>query len=177
MLLVASFLAGCLPEAPSDSLADIVVTGMSSEETALSVQIAHEGPIEQALMAQRRSRGAEVRILADREIEEHTKAAQQLATVMRQLSLTPSSSQLSQRLEDENIRVQAELDRHRDREFDRAYLDATMLGHSRMLGLIDNILARRDDASDYHLYLERTRTVVYRHFIVAESLRDSGIVR
>lgn len=174
-------LTGCLPEPPTDNAFDIVVTGLPSEETALAVQITHTSQIEQGLMANERGRNAEVHALAEREVEEHTKAAGQLATLMRQLRAAPSWSPLLQQIRDESDGDELRLDKSSRKEFDRAYLDATMLGHSRMLGLIDNILASREargeDGAGYPLYLQHVRTMIYRHFITAESLRDSGIVR
>jgi putative membrane protein len=180
MVLVVS-LTGCLPEPPTDRAIDILVTGLSSEETALAIQIAHTSHIEQGLMANERCRNVEVHALAGHEVEEHTKAAEQLATLMRQLGPAPRWSPLLQQIQDESDGDEIRLDQCSRKEFDRAYLDAAMLSHSRMLGLIDNILAggrtRGEEGSDYHLYLQRIRTMINRHFITAESLRDSGIVR
>lgn len=179
--VLAAALTGCLPEPPTDRAIDIVVTGLSSEETALAVQIAHTSQIEQGLMASERCRNAEVHALAEREVAEHAKAAEQLATLMGQLGTAPTWSPLLQQIQDESDGDELQLDKCSRKEFDRAYLDAAMLGHSRMLGLIDNILAGREvrgeNGSDYRLYLQRVRTMIYRHFITAESLRDSGIVR
>jgi predicted outer membrane protein len=176
-VLLAAALTGCLPEPPTNGFADIVVTGLPSQETAQAVQITHTSQIEQGLMAKERGGNAEVLAFAAREVEEHTKAAEQLATLMRQIGPAPGWSPLLQEIQDESDGDEIRLDKSARKEFDRAYLDAAMLGHSRMLGLIDNILASPEDDASYRLYLQRVRITIYRHFITAESLRDSGLVR
>ena len=179
---LAIALTGCLPEPPTEGAPNIVVTGLPIGETALAVQIAHTGQIEQGLLANDRCSDAEVHALAEREIEEHTKAAEQLAALLPQLGPAPLWSPLLQQLQDEKDADQIRLGKCSGKAFDHAYLDAAMLSHSRMLGLIDNILAGvrargEEEGSSYHLYLESVRTMINRHFIRAESLRDSGIVR
>jgi putative membrane protein len=167
---------GQLQGAPSPGPGSDVATLAASTSTTLDdAQIAkitdgvNSAEIEQATLARERAQNPEVRRFASMMIEHHGEARVEQAA----LKLQTADSPLAQQLSEESKMTLESLRAKRGADFDRAYLDAQVAGHQKVLETIGRVLAPQAQTPALRTYLTELEPTVSRHLQQARSARDA----
>lgn len=161
--------------APSAAGSDVATLAASTSTTLDDAQIAkitesvNSAEIEQATLAQERTQNPEVRRFASMMIAHHGEAREKQAA----LKLQTADSPLSQQLSEESKTTLASLKAKRGADFDRAYLDAQVSGHRKVLETIGRVLAPQAQKPALRTYLTELEPTVSQHLQQARSAREA----
>ena len=161
--------------APSPAGSDVATLAASTSTTLDDAQIAkitesvNSAEIEQATLAQERTQNPEVRRFASMMIAHHGEAREKQAA----LKLQTADSPLSQQLSEESKTTLASLKAKRGADFDRAYLDAQVSGHQKVLDTIGRVLAPQAQRPALRTYLTELEPTVSRHLQQARTAREA----
>ena len=166
-------------QSPSGSdvatLAASTSTATTSTATLDDAQIAeitdsvNSAEIEQATLARERTQNPEVRRFASMMIEHHGEAQKKQAS----LKLQTADSPLSRQLREESKTTLQSLAAKHGADFDRAYLDAQVAGHQKVLETIGRVLAPQARKPELRTYLTELEPTVAQHLQQARSARES----
>lgn len=158
---------------PDETPAAPKPTRMLSDPAIGSVVILiHEGEIEQAELAKKKSQDPQVIQFADLMITEHRQGLEQHTALSRHLGLRAEESTLSKQLKRDMAASTSAL-KKADQNFDRAYIDGAVEAHAKVLNAIDSELLPSATNLELKSELERLKTVVEKHLAHGRSVQQN----
>lgn len=130
------------------------------------------GEIEQAKLAQKKSKNPQVKKFAAHMIQQHTKAKAKGAAWAKKNKLTPEESPVSQTLSSKGAEQLASLTAAEPALFDGAYITAQATAHGDVLTLINAQLEPNAQSPELKSSLGETRTMVQSHLDMASALQE-----
>jgi putative membrane protein len=146
--------------------ADIGVPQLTEAQMARVVMVVNMGEIEQAQLALQQSPAprTEVRQYAERMLQEHTAANQQLQAALQSLGMTPEESLLSRQLMAEASQTLAILRATAAGEdFERSYMDVQVAMHAKTLFLMDSVIQPQLQRRELRDFARLARAEVQEH--------------
>ena len=137
------------------------------------VHSANVGEIDAGKLAGSRARDERVKKFAAMMVEHHTDADKKGDDTAKQLKVELTPSPASQELDKSNATDAAKLKAAPAGDFDRAYIDAQVQGHTKVLSMIDSQLIPNAKAPAVQKLLRDVRPTVASHLDQAKSLKAS----
>jgi putative membrane protein len=151
---------------------------LSDEQVAAVMDAANESEIAQAKIAQKNAKNAKVKKFAAMMITDHTQAKQKQKKLLTKANVTPSDNMLSTQLKTESEQKVEDLKALKGADFDRAYMDAQVDAHRKVLEALDGQLIPSVQDAEYKAMLSEVRGKVASHLEQAkeiqQALLDSG---
>jgi putative membrane protein len=166
--------SGPAPAASSASAppADAPVA-LTDEQILQIIHVANQGEIEQARLAQSKSKNPRVKKLAAMMIKDHTAADAKGMAVAKKGSLTPAPSATSTTLESEAKSVTSTLSSQSGADFDRDYVDIQVKEHQAVLDMIDQKLLPNAKNPNLIAFLNEVRPKIAKHLQHAQDLQSA----
>jgi putative membrane protein len=142
---------------------------LTDAQIAAVTDAVNTAEIEQAQLAQSKSTNAQVQSFASMMIEHHGQAKRKQTT----LGIAEAESALSLKLAAETRTTLEQLEQKSGSEFDRAYLQAQIDGHQKVLNAIDQQLLPDAKNEQLKSYLEELRPQVAAHLERARTAKDA----
>lgn len=141
---------------------------LSDPQIVAVMSLVHNAEIEQAQLAQTKSTHPQVLSFARMMIEQHSQARQKHS----ELGVGSAMSSLSQQLAQHGQQTLATLRDKNDADFDRAYLQAQIEQHQRVLDTLDQTLLPSCDDARLRQYLQEMRSKIAQHLQLAENAQQ-----
>lgn len=144
-------------------------SSMPTNEPLTDAQVAavlitvHQGEVDAAVIATRRSSDQLVLGFAARMQSEHRGAWDRLTALATTQGFALEGSQTSQHITEHNARLAQELNDAAQDRFDETYLRSQVAGHQRVLDLIDDTLLVRVTNADLRAEIDAQRAAVVLH--------------
>jgi len=166
--------AAAMPQSPSTMPE---ATRLSENQIAMITQLANNGEIEQAKLAQNKAKSPAVKKFAAMMLKEHTDALAQQSKLYRKLNLTGAQSGDANTLKDGADKTLGSLRAADGDAFDVAYVNAQVDEHQKVLDTIDQKLLPA--ATDQELIdgLNKMRSTVDTHLKHAQTLQAQLVNR
>jgi putative membrane protein len=132
---------------------------LTDAQIAGVLDFANNAEIQQAQLAQSKSKDPHVSSVASMMIEQHSRAKQEMAG----LGLSSAGSSLLQTLSSEGQRTLATLRDKNGRDFDRAYLQAQVEQHQKLLDTVDRQLLPNAKNTGLRSQLSTLKPTIQRH--------------
>jgi putative membrane protein len=129
--------------------------------------------IDQAKLAQKKSKNAGVKKFAAHMIQAHTKAKQKGTTLAKKAKLTPEDSEVSTELTGKTSATLESLKTADAASFDALYIGAQATQHEEVLNLVDSRLLPSVTHEELKGLLGETRTMVETHVTEAKTLQQT----
>ena len=129
------------------------------------------GEIEQAHVAQSKTKDPRVKKFAAQMIDQHTKAEQKNQQLQKKEQLLPSNSSLANDLTDQGSRVLDSLNRVEGPEFDKTYIDAQVDQHQAVLDLLELRPIPNAENPKLKAQLEEVKKMVEQHLEHAKKIQ------
>jgi putative membrane protein len=144
---------------------------MTDQEILQVLHTANTGEIEQAKLAQHKSKNAQVKHFASMMVKDHTDADRKGQDVAVKMHSTPAPSSLSTRLESDARQMTSTMSTQTGAEFDRSYVDAQVKEHQQLLDLIDTQLLPNAKSGDLKNVIQTVRPKVQSHLKEAQDIQ------
>jgi putative membrane protein len=171
---------GSMADAGASAMGSMADAGTSSGSTTLSdAQIAgvtaaaHKGELQAAQMARKQSKNSQVRAFASQMIKQHGNAQKMEAQLEAKAGITPAESDLSSQVAQGSADTASKLQGLSGKDFDKAYAQAQVDAHQKVLDTLDNTLIPQAQNADLKALLQNERGVVATHLDHAKKLNDS----
>jgi putative membrane protein len=132
---------------------------------------ANTGEVAQGTLAQTSATNTAVKDFATMMVTEHSAANQRVQALVQQLGITPQPNPVSAQLQGESDAIVAQLRTLSGTAFDRAYIDAQVDVHTKVLALIDDTLLPASQAAEVKAELATMRASVAMHLTHAQQLQ------
>ena len=142
---------------------------LSDEQIAAITDAANTAEIEQAKVAEAKSKNAEVKRFAAMMIKHHGEAKAKQA----KLKLAPADSSDSTAMKSDAANTLDTLKKDTAKEFDKAYIDAQVEGHQKVLDAINQKLLPNVKSPGLKAYLDEIKPRVEDHLKVAKDLQQN----
>ncbi len=129
---------------------------------------ASAGEIDQAKLAQKKSKDANVKKLADMMNKDHTDADKKGAALAKQVKLTPAENEVSALLASDAKKSLEALGKETGPAFDKAYVDGQVKDHTAVLETIDKKLLPAARNEELKTFLGKLRTRIAEHLDMAK---------
>jgi putative membrane protein len=157
------------PPPPPEAPAPAPLTDAQIAKILAAVDTAE---IDQAKIAQKKSKNAGVKKFAAHLIQAHTKAKQKGTTLTKKAKLTPEDSDVSTELTGKTSATLESLKTADAASFDALYVSAQATQHEEVLNLVDSRLLPSVTHEDLKGFLGETRTMVESHVTEAKTLQQ-----
>jgi putative membrane protein len=141
---------------------------LTDQQIAEITDSVNSAEIEQARLAMSKSKNDEVQSFAGMMVEHHGDAKKK----QDKLDLSKASSPLSLKLAAETQQTLDQLKQKSGAEFDRAYLQAQIDGHQKVLRTIDDQLLPNAQSAELKAYLREIRPTVAQHLERAQAAQQ-----
>jgi putative membrane protein len=158
---------------PAAPAAEAPTMTMSDEQIAAITDAANNGEIEQAKIAQKNAKNARVKKFAAMMITDHTQAKQKQKKLLGKLNVTPATSAMASQLETEGQQKLEEIKALKGAEFDRAYIDAQVEAHQKVLDAFDKQLIPQAKNTDFKALLSEIRPKIAAHLEEAKEIQQA----
>jgi putative membrane protein len=146
---------------------------LTDEQILEVTHTANQGEIDQAKLAQSRSKDARVTKLAAMMLKDHTAADAKGMAVGRKGNLTPAPSSTSTSIESDAQSATSTLTSQTGVDFDKAYVDTQVKEHQAVLDLIDQKLLPDAKNPDVKAFLTEVRPKIAMHLRHAQELQSA----
>jgi putative membrane protein len=150
------------PASPPPTLTDAQILEVT--------HVANRGEIDQARLAETRTKDARVKAFAAMMIKDHTDADSRGAALAKRQSLTLTPSPMSMILQGDAMGATATLKDGSTSNFDKNYVDTQVKEHQGVLDAIDQKLGPEATSADVKAYLNEVRARVAVHLQQAQAL-------
>ncbi len=147
--------------------------GLTDAQILQVLHTANAGEIEQAKLAQAKSKDARVKKLAAMMLEDHTKTDKKGVALAKKAGLTPEPSPVSTSLESDAGGNTSSLKSDGAADFDKAYVDTQVKEHQAVLDLIDKQLIPSARNADLSALLASVRPAIAMHLLHATELQTA----
>jgi putative membrane protein len=148
-------------------------SNLSDAQIAGITAAAHKGEIDAAKMARKQSKNAKVKAFAAQMVKQHTSAMKMETDVASKAGITPADSDMSAKITQMNSDTASQLQGLKGAEFDKAYVQAQVDAHTKVLDMLDNQLIPAAQNADLKAQLTKERSVVATHLEHAKKLAAS----
>lgn len=163
-LIAAGFMAFAL-----NPLAQAAVIP-EKEATELLITI-NEGEVDIGKVALKRAENKEVKDFAKMMVDEHKKNKKETEALAKKQKIGTEDGALSEAEEDAAEMTESDLKKKPKVEFDKAYVDSQVAGHTKVLQVIDETLIPSAKNEKFRTHLEQTREAVQKHLAHAKELQ------
>jgi putative membrane protein len=146
---------------------------LSDEQIAAVTDAANDAEIAQAKIAQKNAKNARVKKFAAMMIKDHTAAKQKQKKVLGKLQLAPVDNSMSTQLESDSDQKLEDLKGLKGPDFDRAYMDAQVDAHQKVLDAFDNQLIPEADSEEFKTLLGEIRPKIAAHLAEAKEIQQA----
>ncbi len=149
----------------------------SDEDIAAVIEAINKSEVDAGQLARSKAQSADVKSFAAMMVGDHTTALQQETALMSKEHLTPNpSSSTCQSLTTDAQQEASALQQKSGPDFDRAYMDAMVQGHQKVLGMLDDTLipSAKDAQLKAHLMSLRSHVEMHLRKAIAAQQRLSG---
>jgi len=146
---------------------------LTDEQIAAVADAANTGEIEQAKLAQKKAKNAQVKKLAAMILTHHTAIKQKMTKVLAKAKVTPATSPASTQLTEDGTKLLETLKTAEGADFDKAYVDAQVDEHKKVLETLDTQLIPNAKNADLKAELEDVRTKVEAHLKAAQDAQTA----
>ena len=156
-----------------DTTANAAPTVSNDAEVAKVLDIANQGEIDQAKLAQKTAVNANVKKFADMMVADHQKAIDDQKALLKKIDVSPKDNELAKSFKDEG---KQQLDAMKDKkgaEFDRLYMDTQVKAHQKLLDTIDKDLLPRVSNAEFKAQVKTVRDTVNKHLTEAKDIQAS----
>jgi putative membrane protein len=160
-------------ETSSAAPASAPATTLTDAQIAAVVETANKGEIEQAKSALKKSRNARVRQFAQHMVTDHGAAMSDQKTLDQKNGITPQDSDVSDGIKSNGEKVMSQLNSSAGDGFDKAYINAQVDEHQKVLDTLDNKLIPQVQNADLKSLLEKVRAKVAGHLKMAQDVQAS----
>jgi putative membrane protein len=161
------------PAQPGALTARPPVESLSDAQIMAVMSSTHEAELQQARLALRKSRHAQVRKFAQMIISDHGSVQKKERRLVQSSGIAPSGSNLLSQL-NTNTQAAAQMLQTADAtEFDRAYMSVQVSSHEQVLAALDNELIPAAQNSELEALLEEIRPIVEHHLQQAQQIQQS----
>jgi putative membrane protein len=140
-------------------------------EIAAVIHTADEGEIAQARQAVRKAKSERVKQFAQHMVTDHS-AAEAKLTALHISSSGSQESAISESLRSKSEEIMARLKSSTGSDFDREYVGAQVMEHTKVLDLLDNKLIPSTQNADLKKALQEIRAKVENHLSMAEKIQS-----
>jgi putative membrane protein len=161
------------PAAAADPGASAKSDPLSDEQILQVTHTANVGEIEQAKLAQSKTKDARVKKLAAMMSKEHTQADAKGMSLSKKDKLTPAPSPASVALESDAKTATSSLKSKTGVDFDKDYVDVQVREHQAVLDTLDQKLIPAASNADLKAYLTEVREKVAMHLQHAQDLQTA----
>lgn len=166
---------GTSPSAPSagegTSAAD--TSTLDDGQIVAVVQAADSGEIAQAREALRKAKDGRVKHFAQHMLTDHSAAETKLSGIDGKAGINPQSNATAEQLRTNGEEIMASLKSASGGDFDKAYIDAQVKEHTKVLDLLDNKLVPHAQNADLGKALREIRSKVAAHLKDAEEIQTA----
>jgi putative membrane protein len=146
---------------------------LSDEQIAAVTDAANDAEIAQAKIAQKNAKNARVKKFAAMMIKDHTAAKQKQKTLLGKLQLTAVDNSMSTQLKSDSDQKLEDLKALKGPDFDRAYMDAQVDAHQKVLDAFDNQLIPEADSEEFKTLLGEIRPKIAAHLTEAKEIQQA----
>lgn len=165
-------LAACAPSAV-DTRAQPGALVLSDANVSSIFGTANMGEVQLAQLALQRTSNDAVRGYAQRMIQDHTNANQQLERILTSARMRPVPVEPTDRLSRSVSETMATLQQLEGTAFDRAYMESQVEMHRWLLGTLDDALIPSTRRRDLEELLRNNRSIVAAHLQQAQQILAS----
>jgi putative membrane protein len=165
----APAVASAQAKADDEAAAPPKVEALSDEQIAAVTDAANTAEIEQAKLAESKSKDAGVKRFAAMMIAHHGAAKQKQA----KLKITPADSSVSTGLQADAASTLDTLKADKGKDFDKAYIAAQVDGHQKVLDTINDKLLPNVKNAELKAYLDEIKPRVEQHLKEAKQLQEN----
>jgi putative membrane protein len=175
--LAGSTMSGITHNGPSDQPNTTPIdrtdsTVYSDAQIAEVIDAANNGEIAQAREALTKAKSARVRQMAQHMITDHGQAENKLRSIDSKNHIAPQDSAMSDKIKQNGDQVMLTLKASNGSDFDKAYIDAQVDQHQKVLDQIDHDIPQAQNAA-LVTYLKDVRTKVAHHLKMAQDIQAS----
>ncbi len=146
---------------------------LSDEQIAGISDAANNAEIDQATIARAKAKDPRVKSFAQMMIDHHGQAKRDQANLMSRLSMAPAESSRSRQLRTDAQNALSTLNDATGADFDKAYINAQVDAHQKVLAALDNELIPNADNADLKKLLQEIRPRVQSHLTQAKELQQA----
>lgn len=155
-------------------------SGASGAAMALSdsqiqgiLMTANTAEVDAGKLAQLKSQNTKVKEFAGSMVKEHTTVNQQVAALAKKNQTSPAESDVTKSLKDDATKASASMKAMSGTGFDKAYIDAQVADHEKVLQTIDTMLLPNAKDPGLKQLIEKVRPSVSMHLDHAKTLQAS----
>ncbi len=156
-------------QAKTDAPAAPKMDPLTDEQIAMITDAANTAEIEQAKLAQTKSKDADVKKFAAMMVSHHGAAKQKQA----KLKIKPAESSTSTAMQADAASTLDTLKGDTGKDFDKAYIAAQVDGHQKVLDTINDKLLPSVKSADLKAYIEGIKPTVEEHLKEAKRLQQN----
>jgi putative membrane protein len=134
---------------------------------------ANTGEIEQAKLAQKKSKNAHVKKFAAMMVKDHGDADKKGSGIAKKIKTSPESNEVSSKLEGDAKQLTSSMSSETGPSFDKAYIDAQVKEHRAVLDTIDHRLLPGAKSDDVKSFLQAVRGKVDAHLKEATEIKGT----
>jgi putative membrane protein len=157
---------------PASAPAD-APTALSDEQILQITHTANQGEIEQAKLAESKSKDGRVKKLAAMMLKDHGAADAKGMAVAKKANLTPAPSPTSSSLESDAKSATTSLASQTGADFDKGYVDTQVKEHQAVLDMIDQKLLPNAKSAEVKAFLTEVRPKIAMHLQHAQDLQTA----
>ena len=143
---------------------------LTDEQIVKIVDTVNATEIEQAKLAQKKSKNAKVKKFAAQMIADHNQAKNKANAWVKKAKITPADSTVGSDLASKSTQS-LEMLKTTETDFDKAYIDGQIEGHQKVLDVFDKELLPNAKAEDLKKFLTNTRATVDKHLTHAKEVQ------
>ncbi|MDB4977443.1 MAG: uncharacterized protein JWN48_5784 [Myxococcaceae bacterium] len=162
-----------LPAPPPVEAPAPVPATLSDAQTAKVLEAVDTGEIEQAKIAQKKSKNPQVKKFAAHMIQQHTKSKTKGAAWAKKAKLTPEESPVSQELTSKAAQQLEALNAADPALFDATYITGQVTQHDEVLTLINAQLEPNAQSPELKTMLGEVRTMVEGHIAEGKKISEA----
>jgi putative membrane protein len=148
------------------------VSNLSDAQVAAVLQALNSGEIQQAQLAQSKSKSPEVKRFAQKMITAHREMQSSNAALFSRLQITPSDNAVSNQLKSDVQSDLTTLQGLSGHDFDRDYIDGQVRAHNHALELVDRMVMNVK-SSELRTDLQNGRSKIEQHLREAERIQQT----
>ena len=114
-------------------------------------------------LAKSRTKNKEVQAFAQQMITDHSAVNQQAGALAKKLGVKPEDNATSKSLKEGAAENIAKLNKLKDSQFDKAYVDHEVVYHEQVLGAIDKVLIPGAQNAELKGLIEKVRPAIQAH--------------
>ena len=148
-------------------------TTFTDEEIAAIVATVDSGEIEEGKLAQKKAKDARVKKFAATMVNHHSSSSTKQNDMMKKTKLSPSENSTSRELKTDGQNTIESLKNQTGTDFDKAYIDAQVREHQKVLTMLDDKLIPQAKSSELKAHLQTVRSTVDSHLREAMDIQKT----